>query len=91
MRTLGNLTMTMAVIAAMIPSIIRMMLIIMVQSQLAFSIPRVQKNNEPVEFVVQEDKPKKKKMQVGHENSLDTALGITNFYEFDPLIPKESL
>ena len=30
-------------------------------------------------------------MEVGPEISLDTVLGITNFYEFDPPIPKDSL
>ena len=52
----------------------------------SISIPRVQQNSEPVELVVQEEIPKKVRFEI----SLDTVLAITNFYEFDPPIPKKT-
>ena len=54
------------------------------------SIPEAEQNNEPVALAVQEDRPKQK-MQVGPEISLDTALGKTNFDEFESPISNEFL
>ena len=54
------------------------------------SIPGVDQDAKRVKFVVQEEKPKRKR-NIGPIMSLDTSLDETNCDAFDPLIPEECL
>ena len=54
------------------------------------SIPGVDQDAERVEFVVQEERPKRKR-NIGPIMSLDTSLDETNYDAFDPPIPEECL
>ena len=54
------------------------------------SIPGVDQDVERVEFVVQEERPKRKR-NIGPIMSLDTSLDETNYDAFDPPIPEECL
>ena len=54
------------------------------------SIPGVDQDAKRVEFVVQEERPKRKR-NIGPIMSLDTSLDETNYDAFDPPIPEESL
>ena len=54
------------------------------------SIPGVDQDAKRVEFVVQEERPKRKR-NIGRIMSLDTSLDETNYDAFDPPIPEESL
>ena len=54
------------------------------------SIPGVDQDAERVEFVVQEERPKRKR-NIGSMMSLDTSLDETNYDAFDPPIPEECL
>ena len=52
------------------------------------SIPGVDQDAERVEFVAQEERPKRKR-NIGPVMSLDTSLDETNYDAFDPPIPEE--
>ena len=54
------------------------------------SMPRVDQDAERVEFVVQEERPKRKR-NIGPIMSLNTSLGETNYDAFKPPIPEECL
>ena len=54
------------------------------------SIPGVDQDAKRVEFVVQEERPKRKR-NIGRIMSLDTSLDETNYDAFDPPIPEECL
>ena len=54
------------------------------------SIPGVDQDAKRVEFVVQEERPKRKR-NIGPKMSHDTSLDETNYDAFDPPIPEESL
>ena len=54
------------------------------------SIPGVDQDAERVKFVVQEERPKRKK-KTGPIMPLDTSLDKTNYDAFDPPIPEECL
>ena len=54
------------------------------------SIPGVDQDAKRVEFVVQEERPKRKR-NIGRIMSLDTSLDETNYDAFDPSIPEECL
>ena len=54
------------------------------------SIPGADHDDERVEFVVQEERPKRKR-NIGRIMSLDTSLDETNYDAFDPPIPEECL
>ena len=54
------------------------------------SIPRVDQDAERVEFVVQEERPKRKR-NIGPIMSLDTSLDDTNYDAFDPPAREECL
>ena len=54
------------------------------------SIPGVDQDAERVEFVAQEERPKRKR-NIGPIMSLDTSLDETNYNAFDHSIPKECL
>ena len=54
------------------------------------SIPGAEHDDERVEFVVQEERPKRKR-NIGRIMSLDTSLDETNYDAFDPPIPEECL
>ena len=54
------------------------------------SIPRVDQDAERVEFVVQEERPKRKR-NIGPIMSLDTNLDETNYDAFVLAVPKECL
>ena len=54
------------------------------------SIPGVDQDAERVEFVAQEERPKRKR-NIGPIMSLDTFLDETNYDSFDPSIPEECL
>ena len=82
---LGSLNMKTMVIVAIIPNI--MMLITLFQLQLWFFIPGVDQDASQVEFVVQEERPKRK-TNIGPVMSLNTSLDKTNYDAFDPLISK---
>ena len=54
------------------------------------SIPGVDQDAKRVEFVVQEERPKRKR-NIGSKMSHDASLDKTNYDAFDPLIPGECL
>ena len=54
------------------------------------SIPGVDQDTERVEFIMQEERPKRKR-NIGPIMSLDTFLDETNYDSFDPSIPEECL
>ena len=54
------------------------------------SIPGVDQATERVEFIMQEERPKRKR-NIGPIMSLDTFLDETNYDSFDPSIPEECL
>ena len=54
------------------------------------SIPGVDQDAERVEFVVQEERTKRKR-NIRPIMSLDTSLGETNYDAFDPAVPKKCL
>ena len=54
------------------------------------SIPGVDQDVEQIEFVVQEERPKRKR-NIGSIMSLDSSLDETNYDAFDPSIHEECL
>ena len=54
------------------------------------SIPGVDQDAKRIEFVVHEERPKRKR-NIGRIMSLDTSLDETDYDAFDPLIPEECL